>query len=256
MPRGPARQSKDHDHNRRPPSETKFSTTATIRDGQDDQTAGVECFTTGLPRRVTRAQALRNGDANVVDFHQAHDTLRKHYEELEHEHSILKAGKAETDSNMKKVLDENTVLRQSLQHCKDDLFRLQPLSQTSDAEISAHYGALLQQITSFVDGVFSHIDREAEQQKKAGKAPLPSLTMGDRDPEDFVPKFPSAAEYFLRREILRNLQIQLFDESVYLFGLGPAYTHMLQNVENGMSSLEPKRGTAWPARLYALNIAD
>ena len=201
----------------------------------------------GQKRQMKRM--LRNWSSDFNELQEEYDMLWREHQHLEHEHSVLTSGRAKVIDKLHEVQEKNVVLQQDLQHCKDDLFRLQPLNQTSDAEFLKHYETLLQRITSFIDDIFSQLDEQVELSERSDEAMLSQFVGGDGDPDGLIARFPSAAEYLMRREIIGHLQREVFDESVYLFRLPPGTAQMLKDLEESMGFLEPKRGMIQSANI-------
>ena len=136
-------------------------------------------------------------------------------------------------------------LSNNLTECKDDLLRLQPTSQISDNEISDQYANLDQQISGWVDDSTEDTQLLEEQVDKIKSVDdLPELFKPymSSDRLKLAKKFPESQPLLLRYLIHCFLGTFVFGDEIYLFGLDSRNTALLQGIENGMKSLEPRRG--------------
>lgn len=137
---------------------------------------------------------------------------------------------------------QNTKLRQELENCKDDLFKLQPVSQIPDSAIAQQYDRLSSTIGDWVDDEVSRFT-DAWQEIN-----------GDENPEifqhgnidhlmDILRLYPdTGGEYVVRYVVSHILHRKLFHRRVLLFGLPPEECELLQRSARTMKLLEPQRG--------------
>lgn len=137
---------------------------------------------------------------------------------------------------LKKAIDEMT----------DENFRSLPTAQISDSQIGEEYHLLCSQIEDWIDtefpnleGCFDAIEWQlvTEDRFKAlgGDSYVNSVEF------DAIWKYPGADYSILRRMIQRCLDIGIFDRKSYFVALADD-GKVLENVENGMRSLEPRMG--------------
>ena len=141
-----------------------------------------------------------------------------------------------------KLESQNTGLRQDLQKCKDDLFRLQPASQVPDSEISDQYEALSNAISDWVD---SEVARSADAwQKDNGNEPPQIFHHSEINHlEEILALYPeSGGEYVLRFAIFNFLHRELFDENIFLFGLRTSDRECLTRTISAMVASQPSKG--------------
>ena len=156
--------------------------------------------------------------------------------------------KSATESECRKLQRQIRDLSAHLTECKDDLLRLQPISQVPDNEISDQYSNLDQQITGWVDDKTEDSQLLEDQFEKL-KAPedLPDLF------KDYLSaaqlrmgrKYPESQPILLRYLIYRYLDTFVFDDDNYLFGLDARSVALMKGLEEGMKVLEPRRGKAF-----------
>ncbi len=127
---------------------------------------------------------------------------------------------------------------QELRECKDDLFRLQPVTQATDADILRDFQSLCQRINDWIESEISffeeaHPNVEPRQMFSASRSP---------EMNNLMQKYPDVGEYQIRKMIHNGLQKIMFDRDVYLFGMPLGLVQTLQKAEQSMAMLEPRRG--------------
>lgn len=125
-----------------------------------------------------------------------------------------------------------------LQTCKDNLFRLQPIIQLTDSDISKQFETLCQRISSWVENeIFTFEDKHGDHTNDA------TITDGGNTRiRRFLNSTPAAGEYLVSMLIHQHIQSDFFGEKVILFGLRPMFTKFLHSAEERMAELEPRRG--------------
>ena len=127
--------------------------------------------------------------------------------------------------------------------CRDDLFRLQPVCQTSDGSIIGAFESLSEQLMNW-------IDNETFTFQKAGPhAHVECHFFGSKDSDaaNFLQMYPGAGEYICRHKV--NLVL-----SEHMFGpnIATGNQHMLQTIKQGMAALKPPRGMKVPTWTFSL----
>ena len=153
--------------------------------------------------------------------------------------------KSATESECRKLQRQVRELSTHLTECKDDLLRLQPVSQVPDNEISDQYSNLDQQITGWVDDKTEDSQTLEDQfEKLKVSEDLPDLFKAylSSDQLRMGRKYPESQPILLRYLIYRYLDTFIFDDDIYVFGLDARSIELLKGLEEGMKLLEPRRG--------------
>lgn len=198
----------------------------------------------GQLRSLERATQTRN--PAIEDYQRERTGLLDRLEQLEGRNELLETAKAEAEGALQKMRKKAGLLQSQLQECKDDLFKLQPFNETTDATVLQQYETLSQHILSWVDDLFSPIDDENARREILGRPPHPFLNVENAGTQGFLASFPNAAEYWLVNYLHRRLQNSVFVECVYLSYLGDDLADFIGLIEQSMGTLEPRRGeTDW-----------
>ena len=147
--------------------------------------------------------------------------------------------KTAAQQEAERLRSELNVTREQLQVCKDDLFRLQPMSQLPDTEIVKEFETICQDIVSWIDVEISAFEKshpDAESSQIFSSGPFTEAT-------NLLERFPTFGEYLVRYEVQYCLHKTIFSGSVYLLGLPEEIKQYLQAAEERMANLEPPRGT-------------
>ena len=141
------------------------------------------------------------------------------------------------------VLQERiAVLDRELQACKDDLFRVQPMSQVPDSTIAQRFASLDDQICDWIETQISRFMDEWQATNHGGQPKLFDHG-GDPTTKTFLAYYPdTGGEYMVRSIIQYYLQKHLFGDNVLLFGLSDNDVNFLKWIEQSMSRLQPQRG--------------
>ena len=163
------------------------------------------------------------------------------HRELRLENQDLTQWKCAAQKEMQELLEKNAVLQQTLQICRDDLFKLQPPTQTADSELGQTLEALNRSISGWIDNEISNYEKSWP--KNQGVPPLhPFLSGGIPGAEDLLKIHPKTGEYLIQRSIYVFLQKEVFHESVDLCGLSPGSAVMVKALKASMGKLQPPRG--------------
>lgn len=157
--------------------------------------------------------------------------------ELENKH--LREKNLEAEQDMEQFRLHANVLQHELQACKDDLFRLQPIVQVTDAEIVKQFDHVCEQVSSWVDEEISSYER------RAGALETDTclvLDCGNLEIKAMLQKNPQASEYLPGSLIHGHLQRMVLGKHVYLFGLSQKEIAFLRTTEKRMAQLDPPRG--------------
>lgn len=195
--------------------------------------------------------ALEDRNTTIKEYKGEQTEHQDRLQQLESRHELLASGKAEAEDALQKMSTKAELLQSQLRECKDDLFRLQPLNEISDSTILRQYEILSQQIDSWVDDLFSHIDDENAYRERSGRTPHP-LIKTNSNPQDFLASSPNASGYFLRHWLHSCLQQEVFVEGVYLSCVPGDYVSFIEVIEKSMRALEPRRGRKYQS--YKLRV--
>ena len=122
--------------------------------------------------------------------------------------------------------------------CKDDLFRLQPMSQLPDTEIVKDFESMCQDIISWIDVEISAFEKSHPSAESSD-----IFSVGQSFEATYLlNRFPTFGEYLVRYVIHQCLRTLMFSRSVYLLGLPKETKEYLQAAEERMANLEPPRG--------------
>ncbi len=202
---------------------------------------------TGHPQLVNQ----QSGDF-VLEYnhlHQQQQRLSRAYIQNEQQLEQLTAEKTHDQEEIKSLREQcgvlerqNTKMRQELEDCKDDLFKLQPVSQIPDSVIAQQYDRLSSAIGDWVDDEVSRFT-DAWQEIN-GDDPPEIFHHGNIDHlRDILRLYPdTGGEYVVRYVVSFVLHRELFHRRVLLFGLPLAECELLQRSARTMKLLEPKRG--------------
>ena len=122
--------------------------------------------------------------------------------------------------------------------CKDDLFRLQPVSQISDSEIANDFEMINQHIIKWVD---MRIDELEEAHPDMPTERLFS-TGTNMKAADFVMEYPRAGEFYARHLIHQQLYKTIFISGLEIFGLSEREVSLWEAVLDSVHELVPPRG--------------
>ena len=176
---------------------------------------------------------LRRRDKEIINLKDQHTVLRK---DLQDSHDKLEAWKLREKSEIQKLQLTISKLREELEACKDDLFRVQPIIYTSDTEILNRYENISQQIWSWVDAEISIAEANTKSNTKlfsdGGNTYIASLFHAGLN----------IGEYLLVATIHYYLVEKLFGTAIYLFGVPSDLVDILQKTEKSMTGLKPRRG--------------
>ena len=170
------------------------------------------------------------------------ESLTAQTREANEEKASLEAANRRLQRQVKELSD-------NLTECKDDLLRLQPTSQVSENEISDKYANLDQQISGWVDDRTEDaqvLEEQIDKIKSVDDLPQLFKQYMSSDRLKLAKKFPESQPLLLRYLIHCCLGTFVLGNDIYLFGLDSRNIALLQGIEVGMKSLEPRRGKCFP----------
>ena len=138
--------------------------------------------------------------------------------------------------------EKNTALSKEIQACKDDLFRLQPTTQTPDSTIILDYDSLDQLISSWID---EEILR-GEEKWKEGQVEHRVFfnSSGVHQFREFLRLHQdTGGEHLMHCLMHDHLQLTLFTDELLLFGMeNLPIEKSIHTIEAFMAELQPPRG--------------
>lgn len=187
-----------------------------------------------------------NKERELLELKRRYELLQQASNEGNHEYDrVVKSNMREISTLREKnssLHERNTVLERELQACKDDLFRMQPLSQLPDSTIAQRFETLNDNICDWIDQEISlYLD---EWHPKSPEA-QPKLFHhnGDSTVRGFLAQYPdTGGDNIIRFTLHCFIQKKLFSDEVLLVGLSSSDSEWLRWIEHGMSRLQPPRG--------------
>lgn len=185
----------------------------------------------------------------LSELQKQHASLQQAYDRGKVEYDQVMAAKLEDQKELSASREQNinlqkriNALENELQACKDDLFRLQPLSQVPDSIIAQRFENLDNVICNWIDTEISQFMDEW-----GSKYPNvdPKLFHHNGDPaiKTILAKYPNTGgEHVIRSIVHRHFQKKLFADRVFLFGVNARLLDSLKLVEEHMSRMQPPRG--------------
>ena len=130
--------------------------------------------------------------------------------------------------------------QRELSACKDDLFRLQPIAQIPDSDISKEFDFICQQIVDWID-----LELLSFEQANPHLSQEDFFSVGgDIKIARRLQKHTELGEYLTRHMIHCYLEAKLLGQNCSLLGLTLGAHLFLQSTERSMAKLDPPRGTA------------
>ncbi|KAK0514032.1 hypothetical protein JMJ35_003754 [Cladonia borealis] len=130
--------------------------------------------------------------------------------------------------------------RRELSACKDDLFRLQPIAQIADSDISKDFDFICQQIVNWIDGELLSFEQANPHLSQEDFFAVG----GDIKIARRLQKDTELEEYLSRHMIHRYLEAKLFGQNCALLGLPRGAREFLERTERSMAKLDPPRDRA------------
>lgn len=213
------------------------------------------------PQKLSRRERHRYHEHFEAMEH--HVALAQHDLEKRDSHIEMLTKQTREANNARDELDEaNRRLQRhvkeiaaNLTECKDDLLRLQPTSQTSDSEIAERYSNLCQQIAGWVDDQTE--DVETLEERFEGLKTTEELNLDPtlalyttRKHLKLAQEHPDAVPLLLQYLIHCYLGEYVLGDGVSFYGLDIHGVALIQQIEQGMKLLEPKRGKYFAIATY------
>ena len=193
----------------------------------------------GLKCRESEAkEILRRENAK---YNQLYNTMTNQLEDAQAENGKVEEIARKTHLKLQAKEEE-------LQKCKDELFALQPLSPISDAQIGHEWERLCGAITQWIDDQAGGMGSLQSELKRLNQRDEFNDTIDlywGADRQELAlrsSRYPNIIDVLLRYNIHCLLEKRVFDESVYMFGLGSKSAKLLTMIEEQMNALEPRRG--------------
>lgn len=185
---------------------------------------------------------LDQREADFSKLKEKYNDVCQAYSEVEDENLRLQTYSGQFTQELKSTRQDNNSLKQELQACKDDLFRMQPRSRVPDSVVAQAYDDLDEKVCSWIASEISLF--ETDYYQTGQKAP-PTLFYhrNSSSVKEFLSDHPTYwGEYLVRCLIRGLLQEMVFAEDILLLGLDNSEAALLQRIERGMGKGKPPRG--------------
>ena len=203
-------------------------------------------YAKNLESRVSASQATIQ--AREHDLKVAHDRLKSAQTSQESQEASTRDISAVIMAKENEVLDLRGMLskcQQDLTACQDDLFKLQPRAQISDADVAEEFDEICHRIASWVDEEIYLFETSHPRTSS-----LEFFSGGnDKRAARLLQKYPEAGDLWVKYEIHSCLQENVFGgnvQDVYLLGLPLEMKHALQEAQHCMASSQPPKGKGYP----------
>ena len=209
----------------------------------------VSALRKALVEREAHVKTLQSSiNANQTRIHKSENDLKSLHGRLKSAQDSLESQEASTKEITAVIMAKENEVRdlhemlsrcqQDLTACQDDLFKLQPRAQVSDADIAEEFNEVCHGIASWVD---EEITLYEDSHPRTSSLDLFS---GGKDPKAarLLQKYPEAGDLWVKYEIHRCLEQMVFGKDVYLLGLPLEMKHALQEAGHCMASSNPPKG--------------
>ena len=189
-----------------------------------------------------------SGHADQTRIHESESDLKSLHGRLKSAQDSLESQEASTKEITAVIMAKENEVRnlqrmlsrcqQDLTACQDDLFKLQPRAQISDADVAEEFNEVCHRIASWID------DEITLYENSHPKTSSLQLFSGGDDTKAtrLLQMYPEAGDLWVKYEIHRCLQQLVFGKDVYLLGLPLEMKHALQEAEHCMASSQPPKG--------------
>ncbi|KAL8673656.1 MAG: hypothetical protein Q9168_001911 [Polycauliona sp. 1 TL-2023] len=194
-----------------------------------------------LERSIDLKKRLQQETWELERLQEEHSKLTRLYQTALEHNRAFETWTMELTQDLEATRQLNSNLQQELQACKDDLFKLQPVTQTPDSDIAQSYDDLNEHISSWMEGVIARFEA---QYRKRHDGPLPDLFHHQDIPAvaEFLVVYPTfGGEFLVRSYISLLLQRIVFADHILLLGLDPTGSAMLRSIEKSMATSETPR---------------
>lgn len=185
---------------------------------------------------------LNEAELRISQLEQQKGTLDQAHRQTLNEINSTKMWTAEILNELESTRSQNNTLKQQLQACKDDLFRMQPKSEVPDSVVAQAYDDLHEHISTWVEGEISRFEVD---HRKGRFEPLPDVFHHGNQitVQRFLEAHPtSGGEYLVRCIVQMMLQETIFDQDIVLLGLDEKHAALLQSIERSMGEAQPPKG--------------
>ena len=196
---------------------------------------------------LREALKYRESEANdilrreKVRYNQLYKTSTDQLEEL-------RAETAKVEEIARKTHLKLQAKEEELRKCVDELLELQPPSQISDTQIGDEWGRLCGNITRWIDdqaGGTGSVNSKLNTLRETDGFEDTVAQYWGNDRQELIQhasRYPYIIDVLIRYNIHCFLEERVFDQSVYMFGLGQKGAELLNVIEEQMSALRPPRG--------------
>ncbi|KAL8904508.1 MAG: hypothetical protein Q9207_003230 [Kuettlingeria erythrocarpa] len=184
---------------------------------------------------------LTQAELRISHLEQQKGTLDQAHRQTLNELNGTKTWTADVLNELGSTRSENSTLKQQLQACKDDLFRMQPKSEVPDSVVAQAYDDLHEHISTWVEGEISRFEANHRHDRLKN---LPDVFhhANETAVKKFLAAHPtSGGEYLVRCVVQTMLQETIFDPEIGLLGLDKRHAVLLQGIERNMAEAQPPK---------------
>ncbi len=185
---------------------------------------------------------LTQAELRISHLEQQKGTLYQAHHQTLNELNGTKTWTADILNELESTRSENNTLKQQLQACKDDLFRMQPKSEVPDSTVAQAYDDLHEHISTWVE---AEISRFEANHRHGRFGPLPDMFHHANETaiKRLLAAYPtSGGEYLVRCVVQTMLQETIFDPKIVLLGLDKGHAALLQRIQRKMAGARPPKG--------------
>ena len=206
---------------------------------QDPETKLQETTVQSKPslRERIRKNQLPHAQDNFQEVQQIQQKLASVQRKYEASQNDLRHMQ-KTRKQLQKARKKLAACQHDLTACRDELFRLQPIAQSTDSRVTHELESLCQHIINWIEAEVvllekAHPESGPEHIFSAGE---------DKEAARFMEQHPRSGEHLATHMIHCWLQDHVFGQKVSYLGLPAEATQLLERAEQSMARLDPPRG--------------
>ncbi len=186
-------------------------------------------------------EVVQGKDDELALLKQRYSVLQTSRDHHEATAASLRTGIGTLENELRGVRGRLATCQEDLKICRDDIFRLQPIDEVPDADVSSEFDSLCQQIANWVEEEM----QEFEVTNPVADADDIFSDGGDERVAALLRKNRDVGEFLVRYKIHRSLNRAMFDDGVYLLGISNEVGEILSDTEQAMGNLQPARGRCY-----------
>ena len=182
---------------------------------------------------------LQGGVHDSGELRQAYDTLVQSYRAQEGELEGFNQVLAQNEHDLQIVRTQLANAREELSSCKDDLFRMQPITQVPDTDILRDFEQVCENIVGWIDEellFFEKANPESQEGQLFSNAGSDYLAY-------LLRSFPDIGEDLVGYEVHRLLQKSILNSDNYFFAMNNESAEFFKSLEYNMLNSNPPKGS-------------